>query len=250
MDTTTTLLCQPSTGQEDDWKNLYESAFPQDERMAVEEIRQFLSKGSMLLHRTTNRSNELLCFSLTFPVTDSDFTLLSYIATDPTKRSGGFGSKHMRRLIEILKGQYPNQLGLFLEIESTRESGLDEATQKARKRRLEFYQRLGAKRLSKSYLWPSMTAGAAPRQAELLWIEFGTRTIDDAVIARVISEIYAKAYNLAATDPIVQKVLSQFSHIAGGTPNKEEGSGSSTAAADAQTHRTASDIGASAPDKK
>src|SRR5271170_5194276 len=131
MDTNTTLLCQPSTGQEDDWKNLYESSFPQDERMAVAELRRLLSNGSMMLHKTVNKTGELLCFSLTFPVPNSDFVLLSYIATDPTKRSGGFGSKHMKRLIEILKAQYPNHLGLFLEIESTREPGLDPATHKA-----------------------------------------------------------------------------------------------------------------------
>lgn len=218
MDTNGTLLCQPSTGQEDDWKKLYESSFPQDERMAVEEIRQHLRQGSMLLHKTVNKTNDLLCFSLTFPVTNSDFMLLSYIATDPTKRSGGFGSKHMKRLVEILKAQFPNHLGLFLEIESTREQGLDPATHKARNRRLDFYQRLGAKRLCKNYLWPSMVPGGAPRHGEILWTEFGTKVIDDTVLARVILAIYEKAYNLKTTDPLVQTVLAQFSGATSGTP--------------------------------
>src|SRR5262249_15485477 len=163
-----------------------------------EELRRLLSAGAMLLHKTVNKNGELLCFSLTFPVTNSDFVLLSYIATDPTKRSGGFGSKHMRRLVEILQAQYPNHLGLFLEIESTKEAGLDPATQKARQRRLDFYQRLGAKRLCKNYLWPSMVPGGAPRHGEILWFEFGTKLIDDTVLARVILDIYEKAYYLKA----------------------------------------------------
>lgn len=218
MDTSanTTLLCQPSTGQEDDWKNLYESSFPQDERMTADDIRQHLSKGTMTLHKTLNKNGELLCFSLVFPV--SDFVLLSYIATDPTKRSGGFGSKHMRRLVEILKAQYPNHLGMFLEIESTKEQGLDPATQKARLRRLDFYQRLGAKRLCKNYLWPSMVPGASPRAGELLWVEFGGKVIDDSVLPRVILEIYERAYLLQASDPIIQKVLAQFSAGSRGGP--------------------------------
>src|SRR4029450_13021193 len=144
MDTSTTLLCQTGTGQEDDWKTLYESSFPADERMAVEDIRQLLSKGQMILHRTLNKQGELLCFSLTFPVTD--FTLLSYIATDSTKRSGGYGSKHFKRLVELFKSEHPKHIGLFLEIESTKEKGLDPEVQKTRNRRLDFYQRLGAKR--------------------------------------------------------------------------------------------------------
>jgi len=218
MDTNTTLLCQPSTGQEDDWKNLYESSFPQDERMAVAELRRLLSNGSMMLHKTVNKTGELLCFSLTFPVPNSDFVLLSYIATDPTKRSGGFGSKHMKRLVEILKAQHPNHLGMFLEIESTREPGLDPATHKARQRRLDFYQRLGYKRLCKKYLMPSMVPGNPPRQGELMWIEFGTKVIDDTVLARVLLEIYEKAYQLKATDPLVQTVLAQFSGVTSGTP--------------------------------
>lgn len=213
-----TQLCLPSAGQEDDWKNLYESSFPVDERMPVGEIRQMLQRGAILLHKTLNKSNELLCFSLTFSAPSSDFLLLSYIATDPTKRSGGFGSKHMRRLIEILKALYPNHMGLFLEIESTKETGLDAATQKARVRRLDFYQRLGAKRLCKKYLLPSMVAGTPPRQGELLWFEFGVKLIDDPVLAKVIAEIYEKAYNLPAGDPLAQSVLSQFAGATTGAP--------------------------------
>ncbi|HEY9871445.1 MAG TPA: hypothetical protein V6D08_19970, partial [Candidatus Obscuribacterales bacterium] len=209
MDTSMTLLCQPSTGQEDDWKNLYESSFPTDERMPVEEIRQLLSKGKMLLHKTLNKQGELLCFSLVFPVTD--FVLLSYIATDPTKRSGGYGSKHMKQLLLLLKAQYPNHLGMFLEIESTREKGLDAEVQKLRNRRLDFYQRLGAKRLLKNYFCPNLgQPGGAARAGELLWFEFGTPVIDDAVLARVIKEIYEQAYLLPCSNALVQQVLAQF----------------------------------------
>lgn len=218
MDTTNSnnniLLCQASTGQEDDWKNLYESAFPQDERMPAEEIRQLLSRGAMMLHKTQNKSGALVCFSLVFPVTD--FLLLSYIATDPAQRSGGYGSKHMRQLIALMKAQFPSHLGFFLEIESTREKGLDPEVQKVRNRRLDFYQRLGAKRLcNRNYLWPNLGQPGGPtRQGELLWFEFGTTAIDDTVLPRVIREIYERAYNLPASDPLIAQVLAQFTPAA------------------------------------
>jgi len=256
MDSTTHLICQQSTGQEDDWKNLYESSFPQDERMTVEEIRQLLGKGSMQLHKTLNKQNELLCFSLIF-FPQSDFVLLSYIATDSTKRSGGFGSKHLKRLVEQLKAQYPNYLGLFLEIESTKEPGLTPEAKKVRDRRLSFYQRLGAKRMCKHYLWPNMTpGGGTPRQGELLWIEFGARTVDDSVLTRVIREIYERAYNLAPTDPLIQQVLAQFQttgtgsgstcpdpKASGGQPAANNGSTGSTGSKPAAPPSTPADGG-------
>ena len=146
-------LCQTSTGQEDDWTKLYEIAFPADERSPVEDLRKLISSGSLLLHKTTNKKGELLCFSLVNVM--SNFALLAYIATDTTKRSSGVGSKHMKQLIQILHASYPTFSALFLEIESTKESGLDADTLKMRTRRLAFYQRLGAKRLKQKYGMPS-----------------------------------------------------------------------------------------------
>jgi len=214
MENTSTQLCQPSTGQEDDWKNLYETSFPADERMAVEEIRQLLGKGEMMLHKTLNGKGELVCFSLVFLVTD--FLLLSYIATDPTKRSGGYGSKHMKQLIQLLKAQYPSHLRLFLEIESTKEKGLDPEVQKTRNRRLDFYQRLGAKRMCKNYWFANLGAKGGPTKlAELLWIELNGQPVDDQVLQRVIREIYERAYNLPSTDPLIQQVLGQFAASSG-----------------------------------
>src|SRR5450432_3593629 len=130
-------LCLQSNGSEDDWKNLYEASFPQDERMSVKEVRTLLANGIMLLHKTTDAQGALLCFSLTTVL--SNTSLLAYIATDQTKRSSGVGSKHMKALIDLLKKLYPTYLGLFLEIESTKEKNLSADEDKARKRRLAFY---------------------------------------------------------------------------------------------------------------
>jgi hypothetical protein len=143
----------------------------------------------------------------------SDFSLLAYIATDSTKRSTGVGSKHMKKLIDELKSAHPTHLGMFLEIESTKEAGLDADTHKARTRRLAFYQRLGAKRMHKTYLMPSYGTAqgtAQARQGELLWVEFTASCITESALPRIIEEIFCKAYGLSKTDTTVQKVLSSF----------------------------------------
>jgi hypothetical protein len=207
-----TNLCQISkTGHEDDWKNLYESSFPADERHPVDDLRKLITGGTVILHRTTNKAGELLCFSIVNVM--SDFSLLAYIATDSTKRSTGVGSKHMKKLIEELKTAHPTHVGVFLEIESTKEAGLDADTHKARSRRLAFYQRLGAKRMHKSYLMPSYGTAqgtAEARQGELLWVEFTASCITEGTLPRIIEEIFCKAYGLSNTDKTVQKVLSAF----------------------------------------
>jgi hypothetical protein len=211
---TTAAVCQPSNGQETDWSTLYESAFPADERMALADVQAMLTSKTMLLHRTTNAAGELLCFSLVTPM--SNFSLLAYIATDQTKRSTGVGSKHMKELLNTLKNTYQqSHVGLFLEIESTREANLSVDETANRKRRLAFYQRLNCRRLTgKDYLLPSYTAGGAARAGELLWYEYGA-PIDAgldkfAVVSQVISEIYTRGYGLAVTDPSYVQVMAQF----------------------------------------
>lgn len=211
---TNAAVCQPSTGQETDWSTLYESAFPADERMALADVQAMLSSKTMLLHRTTNAAGELLCFSLVTPM--SNFSLLAYIATDQTKRSTGVGSKHMKELLNILKNTYQQtHVGMFLEIESTREPNLSVDETANRKRRLAFYQRLNCRRLTgKDYLLPSYTAGGAPRAGELLWYEYGAPIdagVDKfAMVSQVISEIYTRGYGLAQTDPSYVQVMAQF----------------------------------------
>ncbi len=201
-------LCQTSTGQEDDWTKLYETAFPADERSPIEDLRKLISSGSMLLHKTVNKSDELICFSLVNVM--SNFALLAYIATDTTKRSSGVGSKHMKQLIQTLRAQYPTFTALFLEIESTKEVGLDAETLKMRTRRLAFYQRLGAKRLKQKYGMPSYAKKGSKAAGELLWIELSNSCIFEADLPNVITEIFQKGYGLPSTDANVQAIIAQW----------------------------------------
>lgn len=202
-------LCIQSAGSERDWRALYERSFPQDERMAVAELSTMLTNGQVLLHRTTDEKDELLCFSIVTPL--SNFLLLAYIATDQTRQSKGVGSEHMKALLEQIKRAYPQHLGLFFEIESTQEVGLSEEEAHVRKRRLAFYERLGARRLlGKQYLLPSYVAGAPHRHGELLWFDFASPIVDEDVLARVIHEIYTRGYNVTPCDSAYNVVLSQF----------------------------------------
>ncbi|HEY9712636.1 MAG TPA: hypothetical protein V6C72_04155 [Chroococcales cyanobacterium] len=207
-------LCEVSLGQEDDWVQLYKTAFPADERHPVDSLRQRMASGSVLLHKTVNSKNELLCFSIVYLL--SDFVLLSYIATDSTRRSSGVGSKHMNKLVELIRAAYPARKAMFLEIESTKEKNLDAETLRARVRRLAFYERLGARRSDKPYLMPSYgatTGTQAAKEGELLWIELQAGCITNEMLPRFLEEIYTRGYGVSADHPLVKKVLAAFSAV-------------------------------------
>ena len=202
-------LCVPSTSLEDDWRKLYASAFPVAEQEPEQKLQQLIDTGRLLYHKTVGKHGELLCFSMVSLA--PDFSFLAYIATDPTQRSGGYGSKHMRALIDLLKQQYPNHIGLFLEIESThpRLVKLSDEEKQMRNRRLSFYRRLGAKRLCRSmhYVVPNKGGGDGEQELDILYLSFSDKSLDHKEKERIVAEVYQRFYELSSTDALVHKVL-------------------------------------------
>jgi len=203
MAATDTIYCQKSSSTETDWEKIYEVAFRPDQRTPLNQLQAGLASGQMLLHRSSTNVG-LLCFSVTNIL--PTVALLAYLATDPNKRSSGIGSKHMKSLITQVKNDNPQLLGMFAEIESTREKGISEDEKKHRRRRLQFYQRLGFKRYKGVYTIPSYDPSVPDEEGELIWLEFNAGTIDAAKMAEIIKEIYVKAYLLKDDDSHVTGV--------------------------------------------
>lgn len=195
-------ICRLSSVEQSDWEACYEANFPESERVPTAQLRDAIGSGKVLLHRTIDEGDGLLCFSVTNPL--DTIVLLSYIATDQNKRSGGIGSKHIARLIEELKASHSHMIGLFAEIESTRASGLSEDERKTRKRRLAFYQRLGFKRFVGDYRILSYDRSKPNLDGELLFYPFHEdKPIACGTMTEIIREIYVRGYNLPADDPCV-----------------------------------------------
>lgn len=204
-------LCKSCTVLCDEWRRLYEGVFPAGEREPEERLSALIREGKMLYHYTLNANGELLCFTMV--TLASNFLFLAYMATDPPRRSGGIGSRHLSRLIELLKEQFPDHLGLFLEIETTDPNTIEISDEERaiRKRRLKFYQRHGAQIVCEQaiYLTPSYSEPGKEWEGELLAIEFG-EPLNRQATAQVIREIYARAYKLPSDHPLVEKVLGEF----------------------------------------
>lgn len=211
MSDKTLHLCEERFALDADVIRLYEGAFPPSVRQSVEHLQASLSAGRLLYHRTSDANDELLCFTLVNPA--DGFSFLSYMATNPAKRSSGIGSRHLVRLLEILKARFPDHQGMCFEIESThpRLESVDQKEQKDRQRRKQFYQRAGARVLCEEgvYITPNMTDGSKEWEGELMAFEFG-EPICGTRLKSIIIQIFRLCYQLDAGHPLVQKVLHHF----------------------------------------
>ncbi|MBX9686216.1 MAG: GNAT family N-acetyltransferase [Candidatus Obscuribacterales bacterium] len=212
MSTTANVrLCELSTTLDQDWRTLYTSAFPVAEQEPEQKLQNLIDTNRLLYHKTVGKQGELLCFSMLSLA--PDFTFLAYIATDPNQRSGGYGSKHMRALIDQIKQQNPGHVGMFLEIDSTnpRNIKLTDEEKNIRQRRLSFYRRLGAKRLCRgmNYSTPART-GTGDHELDVLFFPFNDKALDHTEKQRIVLEIYQRFYCLNSTDAIVSDALASI----------------------------------------
>ncbi len=205
-------ICELFTELEDDWRKLYDSAFPANERESESKLTQLISVGRMLYHKTIGKNAEMLCFSMVSLA--PDFSFLAYLATDPNQRSSGVGSKHMKRLLELLKEQFPNSEGMLLEIDATnpRKVSITDEEKKIRQRRLAFYRRLGARKLCTGlqFLGPARKSGGSEVELDLLFFSFSNEKLDCHTKKRLVSEIYQRFYCLDPDEPIVTTVMGHF----------------------------------------
>lgn len=202
-------ICKDGDGSNPGWVRLYEASFPAGQRQSVDQVREAIRAGSMELDETRDQDDRVVCMTLTevFAGDGPDFLLACYTATDPGLRSLGIGSIHRTRLVELLRGEYPGSLGLFSEIESTREPGLDPHTLETRRRRLAFFLRLGVQKLPIDYLFPSYEPGSGPLMGELLWVPFGGPTPGPGVLREVLTRIYVEGYGLDPADPFIGEAI-------------------------------------------
>jgi hypothetical protein len=202
-------VCKDGNADDAAWVRVYEESFPPNQRQSVAQLRELVRAGTMELDETRDQDDQIVCMTLTevFGAAAPEFLLACYTATPPPLRSLGIGSLHRRRLVELLKFEYPHYLGLFSEIESTTEPGLDPATLQIRQRRLAFFLRLGVQRLPIDYRFPSFHPGEPPLRGELLWVPFAREELDAATLREVLRRIYIEGYGLDPSDPFIPEAL-------------------------------------------
>lgn len=179
---------------------IYTGAFPANERHPVEVISERVDKGLSRLY-ITRSDDEVVFIALLYPLKNSRFILLDYIATKPSHQGKGITSAFMRHLEDGLKGA---NLYLLLEVENP-DYGNNKET---RLRRLNLYKRLGAKEaLDVRYVLPALQGSQPTEMLLMLYPADHDDKISAQLLKNTIVQIYKELYNRDENDPLLNEFI-------------------------------------------
>lgn len=164
-----------TTVQEKQLRDLYEAAFPKEEKKPFSLIMQKQKEGLV----------EILCIEdndtflgLAITILYKDYVLLDYFAIEPSQRGSGVGSQ----VIQLLRERYVEK-NIFLEIESTTPifKNVSQEELITRKRRKAFYLRNGLKPMD--------------YYVDLFGVEMIIMIFDKPVTFEMYRELYEKTFS-------------------------------------------------------
>jgi GNAT superfamily N-acetyltransferase len=139
-------------------------------------------------------------FSISFVPADEAFCLLEYMAIHERCRNRGLGKQLFQETTRIVQKEF-----ILLEVDSDREPSADN---EIRKRRLNFYRRLGCRRIEGcSYILPLPGEGPPPEMDLLVHAPDTTAPIPQAKLRKWLEVIYADVYRCAKDDPRITRML-------------------------------------------
>lgn len=157
----------------DNVAELYEQAFPHEERRNLPAQQLLLNNGALrlaLLESDGGYAGFVFYWQLT------DFVFIEHFAISPELRGSGIGSS----VIRLMEQAYPR---IVLEVEPPHSE--DAA------RRIKFYEGLGFKAYAHPYLQPSYHAGGSP--LKMLLMQKGMSP-EEHTFTKINSEIYLEVY--------------------------------------------------------
>jgi GNAT superfamily N-acetyltransferase len=181
----------------DDLLAIYQEAIPARERKPAAELRAMAVSPCqhLLLARDGDAAVGFLVMFL-----GKRARLLEYMAVEPRRRGLGLGAALFRRA-QAAAGPRP----LLVEVEAERDPapGAD-----LRRRRIDFYRRLGCRRIAGlDYILPLPGDGAPPAM-DLLVTGIDANLLTRPLLATWLAEIYAGVYRLGPEDPRLEAMIS------------------------------------------
>lgn len=182
---------------------IYSAEFPDNERHPVELIKERVQKGSCDLH-VGCVENEVVFFALLWPLANTDFVLLDYMATKEAHQNRGIGSSFMRIMGETL---VRNNKRFIIEVEDLNAG----ANRTQRQRRHEFYKRAGAKEMKDvSYLLPGLD-GTEPTQMKLLVFPAQpNESVTGPRVKDLLIQIYRELYGRDRDDALLGSFINSI----------------------------------------
>jgi ribosomal protein S18 acetylase RimI-like enzyme len=143
------------------------------------------------------QDNSVVGFSVVFVASSESFCLLEYMAVDKSYRGRGVGSELFEETVGTVYKEH-GAVPILLEVDSDREPSPDQAQ---RRRRQNFYRRLGCRRIADcAYILPLPGENAPPEMDLFVYVPGPAPTIRRAKLEQWLKLIYRDVYGCSADD--------------------------------------------------
>lgn len=173
--------------------DIYECAFPDNERHPLEVITVRVAAGHNQLYIAHN-ANEVIFMALLWPLKNTHFILLDYMATSATSRGQNIGSLFLQHLHAIAKEQDKYYI---IEAEHPGYGN----NREERQRRITFYKKNGARELKDvRYILPALQRNTTTEMILMILPAYPGGKIDAVAVNNLIRQIYKELYNRTPED--------------------------------------------------
>ena len=174
---------------------IYLEAFPANERHPLATIVDRVNQGLSRLYVTSSHG-EIAFLALLWPLKETDFVLLDYMATKANHRGQGIASAFLTTLRDELINTGKH---LILEVENPQFGDPQE-----KERRVAFYKRHGARELEDvKYLLPPLDGTTPTEMILMIFPEYSDEKISGALVKNLIMRMYRELYNRKEDDALL-----------------------------------------------
>ena len=183
--------------------NIYLSTFPLESAKQLDiylnHIYDMLKNDSRYYLYVAVNDNSMIGISLLYIFEHLKMALLDYMAVIPTFQRLGVGGKLFEFTNNELNRLLPDNIGMLLEVPNENVSNSDEWLR--RKRRIQFYSRLGVKVLKDvNYLLPVQVDGYFEEMYLMIKLSKGITRISKKSIIAFIDSVYTDVYDYRKDD--------------------------------------------------
>ena len=186
---------------------IYEQAFPVRQREAFDSLLEAAREGDGLTLVATE-AGEVVAFAALSRLKRVACSFLEYYAVLEGRRGGGLGRLLWAELLRYLD-RSGESARLVFEVEDPAEADADPEEQHTRRRRIRFYERLGAVILPvHDYVVPNLD-GTGTERMLLMWADAGGDEAGPprADLRELVRGLYTEGYELPEDDPLVLRAL-------------------------------------------
>jgi N-acetylglutamate synthase-like GNAT family acetyltransferase len=150
------------------------------------------------------RSGRVIGFSMLFLPAKEPFCLLEYLAVETMQRNTGVGTSLFRHSLQVAALIHV-EVSLLLEVDSESGSSPDQAI---RRRRQQFYRRLGCRRIDGiSYLLPLPAEGPPPKMDLMVYLSPAVSSIPKSTLEHWLKVVYQQVYGCSSDDIRITRMM-------------------------------------------